>query len=43
MNSVSGKVITNEPICNVLQAKLLLFTLYNVTVSSSQDETEHWR
>ena len=43
MNSVYNKVITNQPICNVL--KKVFSSVYFLTLffNSRQDELEHWR
>ena len=44
MNSVYDKVISNQPVCNILLKKQLqLFTLITYSSQSSQDELEHWR
>ena len=41
--SVYDKVITSQPIFNVLKKYFRLYTLYRYFFSSSQDELEHWR
>ena len=43
MNSVFDKIITNQPICNVLSK--IISSVYSLSLFffSSQDQLEHWR
>ena len=43
MNSVYNKVITNQPICKVLQKVISSVHSSSLFFCSSQDELEHWR
>ena len=43
MNSVHDKVITNQPICNVLDKVISSVYSLSLFFFSSQDELEHWR
>ena len=43
MNYVYDKIITNEPICNVLRKTILSVKFYHFSFFPSQDELEHWR
>ena len=43
MISVYDKIITNQPICNVLQKRVSFVNNLSLFFYSSQDELEDWR